>query len=174
MRAKPVSRFDIPREALEAFLAQGLSDDAIGAQLGLSQVSVVRRRQDFGLQPAHPKRPGNLSRDRLVGYLAAGLSAAKIAELVGTSESWVAQQRVRYGLKPAHAPRNRSGVNGSDRVVRGPSVSAADIAFARLLAGRLFADDPRIRPSTGAAPLPSTARPREFSFCGNSSAMCVR
>jgi transposase len=104
------------KEFLEECLAEGMSLEAIGQQVGKHESTVSHWLKKYGLSAARAERhaaKGGLSKDELERLLAAGLSLREIARRTGRSLATIRHWMRRYELKPN--PRRKRGSDGASR-----------------------------------------------------------
>jgi transposase len=103
----------VEQQALEAWLAAGLSVEAIARQVGKDPSTISYWMKKFGLaaplRSKHAARSG-LEREELEALVAEGLSIADIAQRVERSKATVRHWLSRYGLKT-----ERAGIIGRPR-----------------------------------------------------------
>jgi transposase len=104
---------------LEQCLAEGMSLEAIGRQVGKHESTVSHWMKKYGLEAARAEKHaarGGVSREELERLLAAGLSLPEIAHRLDRSLATIRHWMKRYELKP-NPRRKRGGENGPREVV---------------------------------------------------------
>ncbi len=90
------------RDALERFLADGLSLAEIGRRVGRHEATVAYWLKKHGLRPANRRKHaarGGIEREHLAALVQEGLSIAQIAERVDRSKATVRHWLRRHGLR---------------------------------------------------------------------------
>lgn len=90
----------IPREELEALLAEGLTQVEIAKRLGCSEQTIRRRRRQYGLETSDGAYQRiEIKREELERLCAEGVTLKQMAERFGCSQATVFKRMRDYGLR---------------------------------------------------------------------------
>jgi transposase len=104
------------KEFLEECLAEGMSLEAIGRQVGKHESTVSHWLKKYGLEAAKAEKhaaKGAPSKEEMEQLLAAGLSLREVAHRLDRSLGTIRHWMHRYELKPA--PRRKRGAGHESR-----------------------------------------------------------
>jgi hypothetical protein len=122
------------REALAAWIEEGLSLDQIGRRTGRHPSTVSYWLRKHGLEPANRDRHvarGPIARATLEKLLDRGLTTREIAEALERSQTNVRYWLNRYGLRASHSHRVRPDVEPDCRSAIGECPKHGPARFVR-------------------------------------------
>jgi transposase len=120
------------KEFLEECLAEGMSLEAIGKQVGKHESTVSHWLKKYGLEAAEAEKhtaKGAVSKEDLEKLLVAGLSLREIARHLDRSLATVRHWMGKYGLRPA--PRRKRGTEDGSRVMTSRCKHHGETSFVR-------------------------------------------